>query len=51
LNWAKENLTKEEVNKLLLATDNTGRTAIQMATESYNVDGFQGKLIWLKRIW
>jgi hypothetical protein len=31
MNWAKENLTKEEVNKLLLATDNAGRTAIHDA--------------------
>jgi endo-1,4-beta-D-glucanase Y len=31
LDWTKENLTKEEVNKLLLATDNKGRKVIHLA--------------------
>jgi endo-1,4-beta-D-glucanase Y len=31
LNWAKENVTKEEVKDLLLATDNEGRTVIDVA--------------------
>jgi endo-1,4-beta-D-glucanase Y len=29
LNWAKENLTRKEVNKFLLAKDNEGRTVCQ----------------------
>jgi hypothetical protein len=31
LNWAKENLTKEEVKKILLATANAGRTVFHVA--------------------
>jgi ankyrin repeat protein len=43
--WAKENLTKEEINNiLLLATDNMGRTAWHVATE-------EGKLCVLQKIW
>jgi ankyrin repeat protein len=43
--WAKENLTKEEIsNHLLLATDNTGKTAWHMAAEN-------GKLAVLQKIW
>jgi hypothetical protein len=41
---AKENLTKEEINKLFLATDNAGRTFIDVAAESSNVDGSLGIL-------
>jgi hypothetical protein len=37
LNGAKENITKEEVNKLL-ATDKAGRTVFHVASESYYVD-------------
>jgi hypothetical protein len=33
LNLAKENLTKEEVNKLLLASNNAGRTVFHAAAE------------------
>ena len=28
LNWAKENVTKEEVNKLFVAADKEGRTML-----------------------
>jgi hypothetical protein len=50
LNWAKENLTKEEVNKLLLATDNAGRTVFYVAAKRYNVGLFQLISNWAKRI-
>jgi hypothetical protein len=33
LNLAKENLTKEVANKLLLATDNDGSSVFHMATQ------------------
>jgi endo-1,4-beta-D-glucanase Y len=35
-NWAKENLTREEVNKLLLTTDNDGRTVFHMEIKYRN---------------
>ena len=41
LNCAKENLTREEVNKLLLATDNEGRTVFQEAVGFCEVEMFQ----------
>jgi hypothetical protein len=44
LNWAKGNLTKEIVNKLLLAKDKVGRTVFHVATQRYSVELFQGKL-------
>jgi hypothetical protein len=39
---AKENLTREEVNKLFLDTDNEGRTVFHAAAQSWKQDGFQG---------
>jgi hypothetical protein len=48
LNWAKENLTKEVVNKLLLAIDNAGRTIFLEAAKSFNEEVFQGILNWPK---
>jgi hypothetical protein len=35
LNCAKENLTREEANKLFLVTDNVGRTVLHMAAKFY----------------
>jgi DNA phosphorothioation-dependent restriction protein DptG len=46
---ANENLTKEEVNKLLLATDNAGRTVFHEATKSFNEEVYQGILNWAKK--
>jgi endo-1,4-beta-D-glucanase Y len=48
LNWAKKNLTKEVVNKLLLATDNAGRTIFHEAAKNFNEELFQGILNWAK---
>jgi hypothetical protein len=36
MEWVKGNLTKEEVNKFLLATDNAGRTVFHEAAKSFN---------------
>jgi hypothetical protein len=47
---AKENLVNEEVNKLLLATDNAGRTVFHEAAKSFNEKVFQGILNWAKKI-
>jgi hypothetical protein len=44
LNWAKKNLTIEEVNNLLLVTDNGGRTVFYEAAKSFNERVFQGIL-------
>jgi ankyrin repeat protein len=44
--WAEENLTKQEVNKFLLATDNDGITVFHIAAQNDNLDLFQGILIW-----
>ena len=44
LNWVKENLTREEVNKLFLSTDNEGRTVFHVAVESYKIENFEGIL-------
>jgi len=44
----KENLTKEEVNKMLLATDNKGRTVFHMAGRWYEPEKFQGILNLVK---
>jgi hypothetical protein len=35
-NCAEENLTKEQVNKLLLATGNAGRSVFHEAAKSFN---------------
>jgi hypothetical protein len=35
LNWAKKNLTKEEVNKLLLDRNNVGMTVFHVAAENF----------------
>jgi len=40
----KENLTTEEVNKMLLATDNEGRTVFHLAAELSKPEKFQGIL-------
>ena len=52
--WAKENLTTAEINKLLSATDEKGRTAFHVAAEFCNLEILQkildlAKGIWLKR--
>jgi len=36
--WAKEKLTAEEINKLLLATGSNGHTIIHIAAECDNLD-------------
>jgi hypothetical protein len=41
---AKKNLTEEKVNKMLLATDNEGRTVFHVAAENWKVEVFHG--IW-----
>jgi hypothetical protein len=41
-NLSKENLTTEEINKLFLATDNKGRTVFHAATQSGELEVFQG---------
>jgi endo-1,4-beta-D-glucanase Y len=41
LNWAKENLTKEDVKELLLAKDNEGRTVFNLATDFLNLEVFR----------
>jgi hypothetical protein len=43
-NGVKKNLIKEEVNTLLLATDNGGRTVFNAAANSINEEKFQGIL-------
>jgi hypothetical protein len=44
LNLANENLTTEEVNKLLLATDNGRRTVFNVVAEFSEIDVLQGIL-------
>jgi hypothetical protein len=39
--WAKKNLTKDELNKLLLATSNKGGTVSHTAPVVSKVEGFQ----------
>jgi endo-1,4-beta-D-glucanase Y len=41
-NWAKENLTTKGESKLLLATDNKGRTVFHMAATCDEPELFQG---------
>ena len=41
LNWAKENLTTEEINKLLLATGSKGRTVFHASAMGYNQEILQ----------
>ena len=48
VNWAKEDLTTEEVTKLLLAKDNNGRTVFNVARKLYELEVFQGILNWIK---
>ena len=48
MNWAKENLTKEEVNKLLLTTDNEGSTVIHVVANFFKLEEFKGILNWAK---
>ena len=48
LYWAKENLTREEVYKLL-ATVNEGKTVFHVAAEFSEVELFQGIMILAKR--
>jgi endo-1,4-beta-D-glucanase Y len=40
LNWANENLTREEVNKLFLATDNEGRGVFHVDAWIYYQEAF-----------
>jgi hypothetical protein len=46
--WAKENLRREEVNKLLLTTGNNGRTVFRMAAIVHERELFQGIMNWPK---
>ena len=48
LNLAKEDPTREEVNKLLLVTDNEGRTVIDVAARHCELQVIQGTLNWVK---
>ena len=48
LNWAKGNVTREEVNKLLLAKDNEGRSVFHVAAGSFVVEMFHEILNWAK---
>jgi hypothetical protein len=43
-NSAKQNLATEEVNKLLLATDNEGRTVLYTATQFLELEAFLGTM-------
>ena len=47
-NWVNLNLTTEEVNKLLLDTDNEGRTFFHVAADFCLTRGVSGILIWAK---
>jgi hypothetical protein len=40
MNWAKENLTIEEANKLFLATDNEERTVFHVGAGIYKQEAF-----------
>jgi hypothetical protein len=48
--WAEENLTKQEVHKFLLATDNDGITVFHIAAQNDNLDLFQGIMNWAEKI-
>jgi len=48
-NWAEENVTTEEVNKLLLATGNKGSTVFHVAGISRKLEVLQGIFNWAKR--
>jgi hypothetical protein len=41
MNWAKENVRRTLVNKLLLATDNKGRTVWQVAVCCGKINSLQ----------
>jgi hypothetical protein len=41
IDCAKDNLTSEEVNILLLATDNEGRTVLNVVAECSNINSLQ----------
>jgi hypothetical protein len=45
---AKEDPTREQVNKLLLATDNEGRNVIDVAARHCELQVIQGTLNWVK---
>ena len=48
--WAKENLTIEEINdKFLLGTENAGKTVWHLAAMGDNLDILQNYGSWLKR--
>ena len=49
MNCSKENLTREEVNKLVLASDNEGRTVFHKAAMSDEKDLFQEILNYAKK--
>ena len=44
MKWAKEKLTTEEINKLLLATDYNGRTVFNLAEVTYKLQMLQEML-------
>jgi len=47
--WAKNKLTTEEIkNKLLLGTDNKGKTAWYWAAQKYNLEILHKILEWAK---
>jgi len=49
--WAKENLTTEEINnKLLLMTDEEGKTAWHIAAKRGNSEILQKEWEWAKKI-
>ena len=50
LNWAKDNLTREEVSKLFFATDNEGRSVFHKAAGFIELEIFQEILKWANRI-
>ena len=50
LNWAKGNLTREEVNKLLLATDNERSRVFHFEAEFWKLELLQEISIPLKLI-
>ena len=45
-NWAAEDLTREEANKLLFAIDNNGRSVFRMTEKFCETELFQGICNW-----
>jgi len=46
---AEENLTTKAINKLLLATDDNGRTVLHKETNSYDLEILREVLKWAKK--